>query len=91
MVSSSSLSSKSDNITKDANVRGWPLEEVEEKINDNSLAVRDDGDDSEDVSEVTAIRLRTRVCNSWRRMLMLFVVVTLIICCQSAFTALLIS
>ena len=87
MVSSSSLSSKSDNITKDANVRCWPLEDVEEKINDNSLAVRDDGDDSEDVREVTAIRLRTRVCNRWRRMLMLFVAFTLRICCLSAFPA----
>lgn len=72
MVSSSSLSSKSDNITKVANVRGWPLEEAEVTINDNSLAVRDDGDDSEDVREVTAIRLSMRFCNSWRRMLMLF-------------------
>lgn len=59
MVSNSSES----DITNDANVCPEDAEAPEEN-NDNSLAVKDDDDDRDDVREVTAKRLSTRAFKS---------------------------
>lgn len=56
---------------------------AEVRNNDNSLAVRDDGDDRDDMSEVTAKSLSTGALKSSRIILMPFVVVLIMLQCSS--------